>query len=74
MPSYNNSVKSEDPRVQVRVFNGKPQFRIRKRQESAKGPGFGSRIKTRKNITEMTQEDSNTANDYPQTGYKAYSK
>jgi len=49
MPIYNNTVKSDDPKYQVRMFNGKPQFRIRKRQESAKVSGLISRDKTRKN-------------------------
>ena len=36
LPVYKNSVKTDDPKYQVRVFNGKPQFRIRKRNDSAK--------------------------------------
>lgn len=38
LPTYSNSVKGTDPQYQVRVFNGKPQFRIRKRNDSAKNP------------------------------------
>lgn len=33
---YNNAVPGSDPKYQIRIFNGQPQFRIRKRQESAK--------------------------------------
>lgn len=40
LPTYSNSVKNDDPKYQVRVFNGKPQFRIRKRNESAKVPNM----------------------------------
>jgi hypothetical protein len=36
MPSYVNAIKSNDPKYETKMFNGKPQFRIRKRNDSAK--------------------------------------
>ena len=34
--AYSNIVPGSDPKYQIRMFNGQPQFRIKKRQDSAK--------------------------------------
>lgn len=64
-PLYSNTVKGDDPKYQVRVFNGKPQFRIRKRNESAKSNitrGSGIR-KGQSSMKDMDRMNSGTIDD-----------
>lgn len=79
LPTYANSVNTEDPKYQVRVFNGKPQFRIRKRNDSAKVQGMISRAQKKaqsKNSVqrqELIDDNANIINDYPEE-QQSYSK
>merc|ERR1711974_303521 len=74
-PNCNINV-SGDPKYQVKVFNGKPQFRIRKRNESAKvskpiGVRKGNSFKQIEQSTSGTIEHDDEGI-YEETGASSY--
>ena len=58
--TYTNGVRGVEAKNQVKIFNGKPQFRIRKRNESAKWKAqkYPIRGRTNNSFKEVQQSRS----------------